>query len=478
MPLLLPLSNADGQDAPMRLARCALVAIAFSALGLTPNDGTAANLINTMPFTNSAGESCVKQSFDDGSDIINCSSTETKIIDVPVPTFEPLPSGSPAPGGGETTGGGGTGSPPPSGDTVLGDPVRDGGGETTTGGKTTGGGNATGGGSTVTNRGEQNRRRQIEADQARRKSGSRAKDRLRYDDVDRPDEDAKPKRRDRDWGRLSDQIGRLGKMIRESKERDGERDVLGDPLRPNNSDIDVTGGGNKEGLGNYTFGEGNFSWSDDSTRSGTQADSRGGVDTGARPDGGGTRSGGPSQGDARQSDGIREGNLKVTSGDDRPSGRGSVAMGGNKGGPGGFTFETSPEDLTVKNLPLTGELGGRDSGPSFSDVLPDDGWFEPPPNLAGRHGVVEGPPSGPTLSPGYGPGGLREQSSKMLPLPGSGDGSKPPSFSDVPRERGAEWAQPPISSLYESGTVSGPEKAPGFAPSSPRGGAVMIFKGP
>ena len=137
----------------------------------------------------------------------------TQIIDVPVPKFTPLPSGDPVSGGGKTTGGGGTVSPPPSSDPVLGDPVRDGGGTTTSA-------PSGGGGETVTNKGEQNRRRLIEADEARRKSGSRAKGRLGYDDVESPDEGTKPKRRDKDWGGLSGQIGRLSEAI--NKARQGE----------------------------------------------------------------------------------------------------------------------------------------------------------------------------------------------------------------------------------------------------------------
>ena len=143
----------------------------------------AANLINTTSFTNSSGATCVKRSFDDGSDIIACASvSEVEIIDVPVP-FVPLaePSGSSTTTGGDTSGGTATG-----GDTS-------GGTATSTSGGSSGGGSAA-------NKAEQDRRSLIEADETRRTSGSRAKSRLGYDDVTSVDEGSKPKRRGKDWG--------------------------------------------------------------------------------------------------------------------------------------------------------------------------------------------------------------------------------------------------------------------------------------
>ena len=207
-----PRSDALGHDLPARFERNAFAGVVLAALFLgVPATAWGANLINTTSFTNSSGATCIKRSFDDGSDTVECASiSEVEIIDVPVPELQPLPSdqlppiidtnppgpivSDPLPLGGS-----------PSGSIVepsIADPVA---------------APSSAGGGSATNRDEQNRRRLIEANEARRKSGSRAKSRLRYDDMESPDEGTKPKRRDKNWGKLSGQIGRLGDLINKAK---------------------------------------------------------------------------------------------------------------------------------------------------------------------------------------------------------------------------------------------------------------------
>jgi len=165
-----------------------------------------ANLLNTTSFINSAGESCVKRSFDDGSDTIECVGTsEVEIIDVPVPELPPLPSGDPVPeGGGSVPEGGGS--------------VPEGGGSTPEGGDPVSGGTATPTPTTSSPKISKPKKtpgqKTIEADQERTRAKQRNKGKTGYDDVETTDDEDKDKKKpEQDWGALDKQIKRLGGFV-------------------------------------------------------------------------------------------------------------------------------------------------------------------------------------------------------------------------------------------------------------------------
>lgn len=163
-------------------------AVLAALLLCQPAAGWGANLIGTTSFTNSAGESCIKQSFDDGSDTIECvGKSEVEIIDVPAPELQPLPSSDPVPE--ETS----TPAPTtPSSPSSPSSPTH----PTSEPKKSPG-------------------QRAIEADTERRNSQEGAKKNLGFEDVAPTDGDTKPKQ---DWEGLGDQIKRLGQKLSVTKE--------------------------------------------------------------------------------------------------------------------------------------------------------------------------------------------------------------------------------------------------------------------
>lgn len=171
----------------MRLS-ISIPAVLSALLLCAPATAWGANLINTTSFTNSAGESCVKQSFDDGSDTISCAGTsEVEIIDVPVPPPPTTSSGDPDP---VTS----SGDPDPVTSSGDPDPAR-----TTT--------------TTDPERLSSTRRpnRTIEANKYREDSKARARKNLGYEEV--PEFFGQQQRPGQDWEGLSEQIRRLGGLL-------------------------------------------------------------------------------------------------------------------------------------------------------------------------------------------------------------------------------------------------------------------------
>ena len=160
-----------------------LPAVLWALLLCAPAPAWGANLTGTTSFTNSAGEACVKRSYDDGSDVTECvGKSEVEIIDVPVPEVRPLPSGEPVHEG--------TSAPAPTTTAPPSHPT------TSTPRKPPG-------------------QRTIEADRERLGAREGAKKNLGFEDVAPTEGDPKAKR---DWEGLGDQIKRLGQKLSVTKE--------------------------------------------------------------------------------------------------------------------------------------------------------------------------------------------------------------------------------------------------------------------
>jgi len=186
----------------MRFSGSIPAILAVLLLG-APATAWGANLLSTTSFTNSAGESCVKQSFDDGSDIINCVGTsEVEIIDVPVP---------PPPGQTATPPPGGVAEPVPE---SFGAPAASPTSTSTTTSTPDSPTSSTPAPPKTTSKRPAGQSA-IEADTERRKAGARAKGRLGYEDAGTSEGDEKPKP---DPKGLSDQIKRLGQKLSVTKE--------------------------------------------------------------------------------------------------------------------------------------------------------------------------------------------------------------------------------------------------------------------
>ncbi|MBL6934804.1 MAG: hypothetical protein ISR48_05270 [Alphaproteobacteria bacterium] len=185
-------------------ARYSLLVLTLCALGLAPHALIAANLLSHTTYTDTDGNPCQRWVYDDGSELDECSWSETEIIEEPAPalTEEAVPEGFTD----QPSSSGDTSTPPEQGDYK---PVPEDYGR--------------------------------KAREEMQYSKERAKEHLGYEEVI-----SEPAERDPDFGKLGDQIRNLGGHLVVIEEDKKKNLILPQPLQTPGGGEETFGGDGPE----------------------------------------------------------------------------------------------------------------------------------------------------------------------------------------------------------------------------------------